>query len=151
VLITQNVDGLHQLAGNEDVIELHGNINRNRCFREGVLVDSWAEDGEMPPRCPRCGGPLRPDVVWFGETLPSGALHDAVDAVQKCDVFFSVGTSGVVQPAASFAYEALAHGAAVVEVNTQSTPLTAHALYVLHGPAAQVLPALVSAGWPALR
>jgi len=73
-LITQNVDGLHQRAGSRNVVELHGNINRTKCFDEEVVIESWAETGDAPPRCPRCGGLLRPDVVWFGEALPRQAL-----------------------------------------------------------------------------
>ena len=69
-LITQNVDGLHRRTGSRNVIELHGNINRTKCFDEGDIIDSWPPTAELPPRCPRCGGYLRPDVVWFGETLP---------------------------------------------------------------------------------
>lgn len=147
-LITQNVDGLHQRAGSRQVIELHGNIQRTKCFHENVVVESWPDTDDVPPRCPHCGGPLRPDVVWFGETLPLEALRRAISASNSCQVFLSVGTSGLVQPAASLAYQALASGALVVEVNTDSTPLSPHAT-CLHGPAGQVLPALVRAVWPA--
>jgi NAD-dependent deacetylase len=76
-LITQNVDGLHQRAGSQRVIELHGNINRTKCFEEDQVVEKWEETGEVPPRCPRCGGKLRPDVVWFGEMLPPEAMAAA--------------------------------------------------------------------------
>src|SRR6185436_10152592 len=69
-LVTQNVDGLHQRAGSRNVLELHGNILRTKCFEEDVIVSEWADDGAVPPRCPKCRGPLRPDVVWFGEMLP---------------------------------------------------------------------------------
>lgn len=148
-LITQNVDGLHQRAGSKAVIELHGNIQRVKCFREGDVVEAWEETGEVPPRCPRCGGPLRPDVVWFGEMLPPQALAEAFAAARACDLFLSIGTSGLVEPAASLPYEALRHGAVVVEVNPEETPLTAHATYALRGPAGRVLPALVRAAWGA--
>jgi len=147
-LITQNVDGLHQRAGSRQVIELHGNIQRTKCFRENVVIEKWPDTDDVPPRCPRCGGLLRPDVVWFGEALPLEALRLAVAAANTCQVFMSVGTSGLVQPAASLAYQALAKGALVVEVNPDSTPLSAHAT-CLNGPAGQVLPALVQAVWPA--
>jgi NAD-dependent deacetylase len=146
-LITQNVDGLHQRAGSRDVIELHGNINRTTCFREGDVVETWEDTGQSPPACPRCGGPLRPDVVWFGETLPLGAFQAAMDATGTCQVFFSIGTSGLVEPAASLAHIALRRGALVVEVNPAATPLTEYAIH-LRGPAGQVLPALIQAAWP---
>jgi NAD-dependent deacetylase len=146
-LITQNVDGLHQRAGSRAVVELHGNINRTKCFREGVAVDAWEDTGQSPPACPRCGGPLRPDVVWFGETLPLDALQAAVEAAGTCQVFFSIGTSGLVEPAASLAYAVLRRGALVVEINPAATPLTDRAVH-LRGPAGQVLPALMRAVWP---
>ncbi len=147
-LITQNVDGLHQRAGSRNVVELHGNIARTKCFDEDVLVEAWAQTGERPPRCPRCGGLLRPDVVWFGESLPRRALDAAYQAAQTCDLFLSIGTSAVVQPAASLPYAALARGVPTVEVNPEVTPFTAEALYFLQGPAGKVLPALLKAAWP---
>lgn len=142
-LITQNVDGLHQRAGSRNVVELHGNINRTKCFDEEVVIESWEETGDTPPRCPRCGGLLRPDVVWFGETLPRLALAGAVEAASTCDVFFSTGTSALVQPAASLPYTALERGAVVVEINPDVTPLTDDATFVLRGPAGVALPALL--------
>ncbi len=146
-LVTQNVDGLHRRAGSRNVIELHGNIMRTKCFREDGVVEAWADTGEVPPRCPRCGGLLRPDVVWFGEALPADALGTAIEAAQSCDVFFSIGTSGLVEPAASLPYEALRRGAVVVEVNPDETPLTSRATFVLCGPASEVLPSLVRTTW----
>jgi NAD-dependent protein deacetylase/lipoamidase len=142
-LITQNVDGLHRRAGSRNVVELHGNIRRSKCSREGVVVEPREDDTGIPPSCPRCGALLRPDVVWFGETLPAGAFAEAFDAARGCDLFFSVGTSGLVQPAASLPFEALRHGAVVVEINPNETPLTWHASYALRGLAGEVLPALV--------
>lgn len=142
-LITQNVDGLHQDAGSEHVIELHGNIRRSKCFEEGTVVESWQETDEVPPRCPDCGAYLRPDVVWFGESLSPGALDAAIVATTSCDVFLSVGTSTVVQPAAALPFEALRAGATVVEINPDATPLSDRAHYVLRGPAGEVLPALL--------
>jgi len=144
-LITQNVDGLHQRAGSRNVIELHGNINRTKCFDEGTIIASWPPTAEVPPRCPRCGGYLRPDVVWFGEELPPQALQAAFEATQRSDVFISIGTSGLVQPAASLPYEALRRGATVIEINPNETPLTASAQVTLAGPSGQILPRLVQA------
>ncbi len=145
-LITQNVDDLHQRAGSQNVIELHGNINRTKCFEEGVIVETWPPTDDVPPPCPHCGGYLRPDVVWFGENLPAAALAEASLAAQTCDVFMSIGTAGLVQPAAFLPYLALQHNAVIIEINPDETPLTAIASYVLSGPAGQVLPAL----WQAL-
>jgi len=146
-LITQNVDGLHQRAGSSGVIELHGNIGRAICFDEGTVVDVEAETGEVPPRCPNFGGLVRPDVVWFGEPLPQRAIESAVYAAQSCDLFLAIGTSAVVQPAASLPYVALRRGAVTVEINPQPTPLTDRVTYTLPGPSGQVLPALVQATW----
>ena len=147
-LITQNVDGLHQRAGSRAVIELHGNLRRTKCSRENRVIDEWAATGEVPPRCPHCGGWLRPDVVWFGEALPSAALQIAIEASRACDLFFSIGTSALVEPAASLARLALTQDAAMVEINPAVTPLTSAAMYVLPGPSGQVLPELIHATWP---
>lgn len=141
-VITQNVDGLHQTAGSRAVVELHGNIGRTRCSEEGVLVEEYG-DGR-PPRCPRCGAFLRPDVVWFGEMLPFGALEEASEAARACDIFLSIGTSSLVYPAAGLPYEALENGATVVEINPSETPLTPRVHFVLRGRAGDVLPELLA-------
>lgn len=146
-LITQNVDGLHIMAGSPQVIELHGNILRVRCSKCGVLAREWDDDGEDVPRCPVCGGLLRPHVVWFGESLPRAELEAAIEAARTCDVFFSIGTSGVVQPAATLAYAAHNRGAVVVEVNAAPTPLTPKADHFLQGKSGEILPELVKAVW----
>jgi NAD-dependent deacetylase len=143
-LVTQNVDGLHQRAGSRNVIELHGNITRTRCFEEGTVVARWEETGEVPPRCPKCGGPLRPDVVWFEEPLPEAEMAQAMQASLTCEVFLSVGTSTVVYPAAALPFEALRRGATVVEINPVPTPLTHQAHYVPAGAAGVVLPELLA-------
>jgi len=148
-LITQNVDGLHQRAGSRSVIELHGNLTRTKCFEEGAAVDHWEETGEVPPRCPRCGGRLRPDVVWFNEMLPPGVFECALAASRSCDVFLSIGTSALVHPAASLPLDALKRGATLVEINPDDTPLTAHVHFRLRGPAGVILPALLRALGPA--
>jgi NAD-dependent deacetylase len=146
-LITQNVDGLHRMAGNLNVLELHGNIQRVRCADCHTFAETW-DDGESVPRCRDCGGLLRPDVVWFGETLPRDQLEAAVTAARSCDIFFSIGTSGVVQPAASLAFAAHNRGALVIEINAEPTPLTSKANHVLHGKSGEILPELVRAVWP---
>lgn len=146
-LITQNVDGLHQRAGSSDAIELHGNLQRVKCNDQGHVVTQWAETGELPPRCPICHSLLRPDVVWFGENLPLGALNAAFAAAKQCDIFLTVGTSALVHPAASIPLEALQASKPVVEINPQPTPLTHHVTYALAGLAGVVLPQLVQAVW----
>ncbi|MGB7875015.1 MAG: NAD-dependent deacylase [Anaerolineales bacterium] len=146
-LITQNVDNLHRMAGSLQLIELHGNIQRVKCSSCGQQAEAWDEASEDVPRCESCGGLLRPDVVWFGESLPRAALESAVEAARSCHVFFSIGTSGLVQPAASLAYAARNRGAVVVEVNTDPTPLTEKVDFALHGKSGEILPALVQAVW----
>ncbi len=143
-LITQNVDGLHAQAGSQNVIELHGNIKRIKCFDHDHPVDHWEEETDVQPYCPVCGSALRPDVVWFGESLPAVALHTAVNAARTCDIFLSIGTSALVQPAASLPIEAHQRRITVVEINPHPTPLTPYATYVLPGPAGEILPALVA-------
>ena len=144
-LITQNVDGLHRRAGSQNVIELHGNIRRSKCSREDGVVEPREGDTDVPPSCPSCGASLRPDVVWFGEALPMDAFAEAFEAARNCDLFFSVGTSGLVQPAASLPFEALRSGTTIIEINPDETPLTRHADYALRGRSGEVLWALVQA------
>jgi NAD-dependent deacetylase len=147
-LVTQNVDGLHQRAGSKNVIELHGNITRVKCFREGTLVNEWREDRSVPPRCPRCGDYLRPDVVWFNESLPAGAFETAEMKLRECDVFLSIGTSSVVYPAAMLPEIALNSRATIIEINPDETPLTNLATFSLRGPSGVILPELLRAcGW----
>lgn len=145
LLITQNVDGLHQRSGSRNVVEFHGNILRNRCSVDRELVDMDVSGSTRPPRCPRCGGRLRPDVVWFGESIPQAALSLSNAAAAGCDVFLAVGTSALVQPAAGLAALAQQAGALVAEVNTQETPLSGAVDVRLRGPAGELLPALVAA------
>jgi len=142
-LVTQNVDGLHARAGSRDVLELHGNIATTRCFDEGTTVTDFTDDGQAPPRCPRCGALLRPGVVWFGEGLPRATLSRAEQAAQACEVVLSIGTSSLVHPAAGLPLLAKRRGALLIEVNPSPTPLTPHADLVLSGPAGQLLPQLL--------
>ena len=140
-LITQNVDGLHQAAGNRRVLELHGNIWRVRC----MACDWSGEDRrvplpQLPPRCPRCTGLLRPDVVWFGESLPQGVLTAAWEAAAGCQWMLVIGTSAVVYPAAALPEIACRNGAHLLECNVSPTPLTPMADEVLGGPAGEELP-----------
>ncbi len=144
-LITQNIDGLHRLAGSRKIIELHGNISRTKCSAENILIAESPELDEIPPLCPHCGDHLRPDVVWFGESLPQEALESAIQAANSCQVFLSIGTSTLVEPAASLPFIALRNGATMIEINPQETPLTPFVNYSSHHPAGQVLPQLVAA------
>jgi NAD-dependent deacetylase len=142
-LITQNVDGLHQRAGSEDIIELHGNIQRNKC----IVCDAKYENLEGlsdvgPPLC-QCGGKIRPDVVWFGEMLPQSALQKAWDFSTNCDLFFSIGTSAVVHPAASLPLLAKRNGAYLVEINIEPTEISYISDEFLLGKAGEVLPQVV--------
>jgi NAD-dependent deacetylase len=124
IVVTQNVDGLHHRAGSKRVLELHGRLDRARCTAcdyETLGLDDLGED----PRCPRCRERLRPGVVWFGEMLPAGALEAATDAARTCAAMLVIGTSGVVQPAASLVMLARGAGARIVEINPRSTPLSA--------------------------
>ena len=147
-LVTQNVDGLHVRAGSQRVIELHGNIHRSKCFEEDVVVEEGIAAPDGPPRCPRCGAPLRPDVVWFGETLPPQALAAAEAAARECDLLFSIGTSAAVFPAAQLPVTALESGAMVVEINKDRTRLTGVATFSLLGQAGEILPRLLATTWP---
>jgi len=146
VIITQNVDNLHQRAGSKNVVELHGNILRNRCLSCGQMVESEALDfSEGAPRCPHCGGMLRPDVVWFGEMLPETAVQKAYRAAETCDVFMVLGTSAVVYPAASLPEIAFRQGALIVEINLEVTPVTDFAHVSLRGKTGELLPLIIQA------
>lgn len=142
-LITQNVDGLHRAAGSQNVIELHGTLDSARCQACSYRCPSSELPDEPIPTCPRCGNRLRPAVVWFGESLPEEALARAEEAIGNCEAMLVVGTSGVVQPASSFARWARSRGARVVEINLESTPISDVADVSLFGPAGVVLPRLV--------
>ncbi|MBK8537236.1 MAG: NAD-dependent deacylase [Candidatus Competibacteraceae bacterium] len=146
-LITQNVDGLHRRAGSQQVVELHGNLFRVKCFAEDRPVENWPESANIPPRCPHCGSLLRPDVVWFGESLAASALRVAEQAAVTAEIFFSIGTSALVYPAANLPFTALAAGATVVEINPQPTPLSPQVTFSLNGPAGVILPRLVEQVW----
>jgi NAD-dependent deacetylase len=142
-LLTQNVDRLHQAAGSRNVVELHGTLWVWRCTRCGVeREERGVPFKEYPPRCP-CGGARRPAVVWFGELLPDDAVQKAQDAVETCDFFFSIGTSAVVEPAASFIHAARGRGAKTVEINRDPTPISNAVDWSLLGKAGEILPELV--------
>ncbi len=141
--ITQNVDGLHQEAGQKCVIELHGSIRRARCVRCGYTIIWSQPPKEVPPRCPRCGALLRPDVVWFGEPIPEHAWRRSLELLAKAGGLLVVGTSGVVYPAALLPQLAASQGKPVIEVNIEESAVTPYATLFLKGRAAEVLPKLV--------
>lgn len=140
-VITQNVDGLHRRAGSGKVLELHGNIWKIRCTREGTVNDNMDSPlREIPPTCPECGAMLRPHIIWFGEALDADLLERAFALSETCQVMFVIGTSAVVQPAASLPYAAGQAGAKVVEINLEPTPLTPRADFFFAGKAGEILP-----------
>jgi NAD-dependent deacetylase len=148
VVITQNIDGLHQRAGSSHVIELHGTMHSFRCIdgrHRDFTWDDIAGQEEKPPRCPACGEYLRPEVVWFGEGLPPEALSAAQQLSAACDVMLIVGTSGVVYPAAAVPLIAREAGATVIDVNPQWDALARSCDLFLRGPGGEVLPELVRA------
>ena len=143
LLVTQNVDGLHARAGTKRLVELHGNLYRVRCTRDGSISENHEVPlAQIPPRC-ACGALLRPDVVWFGEAIPEKVLIAALEASRRCDMMLVIGTSAVVQPAASMPLIAKQAGAAVVEVNPDPTPITPFVDLHLDGKAAEVVPLVV--------
>lgn len=149
VILTQNVDGLHKMAGSTDVAELHGSLRRFRCSAScqghptRIDLDTIPHSREHTSPCPHCGAPVRPDVVWFGEPLAVNALERAFAVTRECDVLLVAGTSGVIQPAASLPEEARRAGAMVVEVNPAPSQLTSAVHMFLQGPSGQILPEMV--------
>ncbi|MCX5797928.1 MAG: NAD-dependent deacylase [Elusimicrobia bacterium] len=143
VILTQNVDGLHQRAGSRQVLELHGSLWRARCTECRRAFTDLPVELPLPPRCADCRGLLRPDIVWFGEALDPDVLGAAAEALQVCDLFLVVGTSAQVQPAASFAFAAVERGIGVIEVNKEPTALSRLATVSLQGRAGEILPALL--------
>lgn len=143
LLVTQNVDGLHQRAGSRDVVELHGTLRHARCHacgRREDMREALERSPEEPPRCD-CGGRLRPAVVWFGETLPEAAMQRAADEAARADLFVAVGTSATVFPAAGLIEIAHRAGALLVEVNPEATAFSGLADLRLTGPASVAVPA----------
>jgi NAD-dependent deacetylase len=142
-IVTQNVDGLHALAGSRNVVELHGNIWKLRCTREGTVEERRETPlPTIPPLCPNCGALLRPHVVWFGEALDADVLEGAYRLSTACQVMLVIGTSAVVEPAASLPLAARRAGARILEINLEPTPLTPQADHFIPGKAGEVLPIL---------
>lgn len=143
-IATQNIDNMHRRAGSSNIYELHGNIEKNYC------VDCHAYYGtveykytDKAPKCPKCGGLVRPDIVWFGEMLPQGVFEAAEKAAEKSDICFVIGTSAVVYPAAYIPTSAKRHGSYIVEVNIERTELTGYADYSIFGKSGETLPAIL--------
>jgi len=137
-VITQNVDGLHQRAGNKNLVELHGNLFFARCVKCNGIVEYQDYDNNSP-QCESCGGRLRPHIVWFGEQLDPEVIGRVNRYLQKTDLLVIVGTSGVVYPAAGFASTVALRGVKVIEINPE--PVIDFALQ-LKGGAGEVLPHL---------
>ena len=146
-LITQNVDDLHRKAGSTSVLELHGNIMKSKCIDCGKIAESIGhiEKGELP-RC-ECGGLLRPDVVWYGEMLPQDVLSKALRVTEHSDLFLSIGTSAVVQPAASLPVIAKRNGGFVIEINKEPTVISDTVDLFLQGKSGEILPELIENVW----
>ena len=151
-IITQNVDDLHEQAGSNNVIRLHGRISANKCFDNcqgnptpvDIETLEWNRD-EDAPRCPHCGAYVRPDVVWFGEMLPTNQLQAAIDACEATDVMLVIGTSGVVRPVADMPLYAKQRGATLIEINPVESELTPAADLWLAGPSGEILPRVLAA------
>jgi len=152
ITITQNIDNLHRRAGSTKILELHGNIERNYCIQCKTKFDNEEIFSMMtpkietisPPRCTKCNGLIRPDVVWFGEHLPENVWDEAVKATKHCDLFFSVGTTAVVYPAASLIEHAKKYSSYIVEVNIEETPMSYYVDEHIHGKSGEVFPQLLS-------
>lgn len=143
-LITQNIDNLHQKAGSTRITELHGNIFQHKCLEEEILFNELPEGNDSPPRCPNCNAYIRPNVVWFGEALPEHELSFAYKVAGKCDVMIIVGTSGMVQPAASLPFLAKSIAKAkIIEVNPNESAITEIADVFLKGKSGEMLPLLL--------
>lgn len=142
-LFTQNVDRLHQRAGSRNVHELHGALESWRCTQCGLVQEEWGDLlGQYPPRC-HCGGIRRPDIIWFGEPLPTRVLDAAQQTLMCCDLFLAIGTSGQVYPAAGLIDQAILSNTAIIEINAEPTCFTPHVTHHFRGKAGEILPHLV--------
>ena len=136
IVVTQNIDEMHQRAGTDNVIELHGNLWRLRCDNCGIKIENIGES--FANRKCKCGNYLRPDITWFGDMLNSQIIQQASDVIQKCDLFISIGTSGIVWPAAGFPNEAKGNGAYCIEINPERTDLSSLYDEVIHCKASEI-------------
>ncbi len=141
-VVTQNIDNLHRRAGSKTIYELHGNIERNYCIKCRKKYNEQLDFSKGVPKCD-CGGLIRPDVVWFGEYLPSDQFNASEKAAMKSDIFFVVGTSAVVFPAASIIYTAKSSGSFIVEINIEETGASSIANQSYFGESGKILPELL--------
>lgn len=152
IVVTQNVDDLHERAGSAHVVHLHGSLHAPRCSACGAahaFAQAFPDEPGQgrridPPACTHCGAPVRPGVVWFGESLPHDEWDKAMQAVEQCDLLLSIGTSALVYPAAELPQRALRHGATLAQINPAATPLDAHAHHNVRGAAAAIMPRLLA-------
>ena len=142
-LITQNVDDLHERAGSKKIIKLHGDILVTRCISCDYKSRLKAPPNEIPPKCPKCGNLLRPGVVWFGESLPSHAISEALKESKNADVMLVIGTSGVVYPAGYLPIAVKENKGSIIEVNTEETMITRYVDVFLQGKAGEILPQIL--------
>ena len=142
-VVTQNIDNLHHRAGSKTIYELHGNIERNFCIKCKTFYNEELDFSKGVPKC-KCGGLIRPDVVWFGEYLPEDQFEASEKAAQNCDVFFIVGTSAVVYPAAGLVITAKKNGAYLVEINIEETEISSLVDTSFFGEAGKILPSIIS-------
>ncbi|MFA8342599.1 MAG: NAD-dependent deacetylase [Rhodothermaceae bacterium] len=143
-VVTQNVDGLHARAGSNEIYELHGNIERNFCVDCKTFYDSpEIKKSEKTPKCEKCGGLVRPDVVWFGEALPMDIFSKGEKAAEKSDICFIVGTSAVVYPAAHIPISAKRAGSYLVEINLDSTEISGSVNLSIKGKSGEILPEIM--------
>ena len=143
-LITQNVDGLHETAKTKNILELHGNISRNKCSLCNLILDEKINiDPKAIPVCEKCGGKIRPDVVWFGEMLDDRIISKAFSEAEHSELFFSIGTTAIVQPAGALPLSAKQNGAVLVEINIEETVLTPSVDYFISGKSGEILPKIV--------
>ncbi len=141
LVVTQNIDDLHERAGTRNLIHMHGELLKARCVRCGA-VHPWPRDITREDVCPACGGPLRPHVVWFGE-MPL-FMDGILEALSRCDLFVSIGTSGNVYPAAGFVAGVVQRGVPAVELNLEPSEGASLFTHARHGPATEVVPAFVN-------
>lgn len=144
-LISQAIDGLHAMAGSQNLIELNGSLHRLRCFEAGHAVDSWEYIGEIPPHCPYCGSLLRPDVVMFGEGLPQAELRRAREAVSQCDLLLCLGMIGAIEPVSSFPFLARRAQARVIAITPEESIYTLLADDVIEAYPRDILPEAMTA------
>lgn len=142
-LITQNIDGLHQMSGSRNILEMHGNLWQIKCTKCGHIVENHdVPMAELPPKCGKCGDIGRPNVVWFNEIIPMDVIDKSLKAIDECEVMLIVGTSGIVEPAASMGLVAKQTGKCVIEINLEMTPSSPLYDFTLLGKSGEILPLL---------